>query len=179
MACTARQGPHCRCLDYYSRLFFARQRPKYRQGRAPSGILQVANLGVGHRMQRRNQHTTTTTTTTTTRLGGWRWARRQSSHLGGPPRHLSVASGPLTHRAQDKVRGEQGGRWAGLLCVGRLAGRSTTHGTACDSTSRRAIRQVMACHVPVPSRAHSSGEAPLCVLSPRRTSSSRRTGQHA
>lgn len=78
--------------------FFSRQRPKYRQGRAPSGILQLANLGVGHRMRRRNQRHTCSSNNNNDNnndmarheypghmaLGGWRGARRQGSHLGGP-----------------------------------------------------------------------------------------------
>lgn len=71
------KGPGAPLHELRTIRLFSRQRPKYRQGRTPSDILQLANLGVGHhRMQRRNQHTTTATTATTTTWHGIHWIPR-------------------------------------------------------------------------------------------------------
>lgn len=131
-----------------------------RQGRAPSEILQVANLGVGHRMQRRNRHTTDDMARNALHhnLGNRGRAPAEQSP-GRPPRASQRRIGP-SDASRNRVRAEQGasngqratskGQGAGSRVEGGQAFRaqSTTHGTACDSTSPRAIRQVMARHVP-------------------------------
>lgn len=143
--------------------------PNTGKAERPSEILQLANLGVGHRMQRRKQHTNTpahlghTTTNNANDMARIPYpgiplgtetgrTRRYQSTCAvswcGPHGISASHRAPLTHRTPDARRGTKVTRSPRLPRQAGLASPSTTHATASDSTCRKPIRQVMARHVP-------------------------------
>lgn len=129
---SARQGPHCGLRVLSTISLFQDSGPNTGRAERPSEILQLANLGVGHRMQRRKQHTNTntqrqrrTTNNANDMAPGPDVPELMCSQLGGPHGISASHRAPLTHRTPDARRGTKVTRLPGHQgCHGRLALRA-------------------------------------------------------